>query len=847
MSKAAVLLCVLTLVAGSRSTGSAAALGTAITYQGRLSAGASPANGTYDFRFAVYDGATNGQQFGGAVTNTGTQVSVGLFTSVLDFGQGVFGGESRWLEIAVRTNGASAFTVLAPRQPLTPAPSALYAPNAGIALTADTADLAAGVATNSVTAAGIAPQQVVKSLNGLSDAVTLAAGANVSLGTNGGTLTINAAPGSGGANPMVIQVYTNGTVRGPGGTINTAGSTTAGIQEAIDALPKVTSFGPASGGGKIVLQAGTYNCSGQVIIPHEFPFDLWIEGQGPGNTLLVYSGTTNFVQSVCVSNSSNEPLNFQLKNLGFAYVHDTNLACLVYLTNGVNSIRVENCLFTTYQSLRPFGHAGGISLNFEAGAPTNAVGVIGFRANFRVSNKTTFDRCWFYGLADGLVIGGDRTTLRDLTFACIGHYWTNGPEGLPTRGTAWNRTNDPGSLRSLYTNVFAAGVGLVADYSLSDMNVDHCFWFECGMAIVSLMNNTTSPGPIVNVTGAVLETTEYGYFGILDETGDDAACFNILTTGGRQPLLAKFGTIDATTGAIGTKLVDSYMVENTFPFSLKFNGTDMAGIVPDTGNLTVSGGLSANTFWGSGAGLTQVVATAVSGTITNLLYASNVVAGGTLPAGTVEHNGMASGLPLVTDGAVRVWSNHIGARMVFDRAVTMSDALTVTGAQTNLSLIQAGGFYNVASPNAGPAPAGPSPLGLWGSMMMTNTQSILLAAAGTACALTNYDVIYTNGFNGVLAGGKLINTTAGWYRVGFSTSVAASNDPVEACLAINGSRDGRIAARAAASPDGACLNASGILYLPANTVVSLLLMDLNAGTSNVTATVWHAMLSVGTP
>jgi hypothetical protein len=54
-------------------------------------------------------------------------VTNGLFNTTLDFGPGVFGGDARWLDIAVRTNGGSAFTPLAPRQALTAAPYALTA------------------------------------------------------------------------------------------------------------------------------------------------------------------------------------------------------------------------------------------------------------------------------------------------------------------------------------------------------------------------------------------------------------------------------------------------------------------------------------------------------------------------------------------------------------------------------------------------------------------------------------------------------------------------------------------------------------------------------------------------
>ena len=55
-------------------------------------------------------------------------VSNGLFTVTLDFGTGVFNGDARWLDIAVKTNSAGGFTTLMPRQPLTPSPYVPYVP-----------------------------------------------------------------------------------------------------------------------------------------------------------------------------------------------------------------------------------------------------------------------------------------------------------------------------------------------------------------------------------------------------------------------------------------------------------------------------------------------------------------------------------------------------------------------------------------------------------------------------------------------------------------------------------------------------------------------------------------------
>jgi hypothetical protein len=111
-------------------TSAQAVIGTAFTYQGRLSDGGATANGAYDFRFRLYDAAADGLQIGPTVTQTGVLVSHGLFTATLDFGA-VFDGTALYLEIAVSPAGGGNYTPLSPRQALTPAPYANYARQAG--------------------------------------------------------------------------------------------------------------------------------------------------------------------------------------------------------------------------------------------------------------------------------------------------------------------------------------------------------------------------------------------------------------------------------------------------------------------------------------------------------------------------------------------------------------------------------------------------------------------------------------------------------------------------------------------------------------------------------------------
>ena len=103
-------------------------LGTAFTYQGQLKEAGIPTDGEYNFIFRLFDAGIGGAQVGGDVQVDEWPVSDGLFTVQLDFGAGVFSGDALWLEVSVRISGGGGeFTTLSPRQPMAPAPYALYA------------------------------------------------------------------------------------------------------------------------------------------------------------------------------------------------------------------------------------------------------------------------------------------------------------------------------------------------------------------------------------------------------------------------------------------------------------------------------------------------------------------------------------------------------------------------------------------------------------------------------------------------------------------------------------------------------------------------------------------------
>ncbi|HXI94071.1 MAG TPA: hypothetical protein VNO24_29200, partial [Blastocatellia bacterium] len=174
---------------------------TAFTYQGKLTDGANPANGNYDFEFKLFDGVSGGIQQGSTVQLLNVAVTSGIFTVQLDFGN-PFTGDRRFLDISVRQAGGGAFTPLTPRQQVTSNPYAIKSLNS---LTADGLSLACVNCVTSSQIAGVNGSAVIGqipvasvpagSANYIQNATAQQGSSNFNIsgdGTAGGTLSANA-------------------------------------------------------------------------------------------------------------------------------------------------------------------------------------------------------------------------------------------------------------------------------------------------------------------------------------------------------------------------------------------------------------------------------------------------------------------------------------------------------------------------------------------------------------------------------------------------------------------------------------------------------------------------------
>jgi hypothetical protein len=136
----------------------------AFTYQGRLNGPSGPADGAYDFSFALYSQAVGGPPVTTALFTDRVMVSNGLFVVNLQF-PNAFNGANRWLEISVRSNGTPTYVTLSPRQQITAAPYAIRAKEAlGVpAGTITGAMLADGSVTGAKLGFGAANQNLLAS------------------------------------------------------------------------------------------------------------------------------------------------------------------------------------------------------------------------------------------------------------------------------------------------------------------------------------------------------------------------------------------------------------------------------------------------------------------------------------------------------------------------------------------------------------------------------------------------------------------------------------------------------------------------------------------------------------
>ncbi|HKX84045.1 MAG TPA: hypothetical protein VJL58_07495, partial [Pyrinomonadaceae bacterium] len=149
---------------------------TSFTYQGSLTDAGSPANGSFQMQFKLFDALSGGTQIGSTIPDVPVTATNGVFKASLNFGSVPLSGANRWLEIAVRHNSGESYTTLSPREQIASSPYSVRT-------------LSAAMADDSQKLGGVAASEYVTTSNGgnsfIKNSVTGQTNANYNIDGNG--------------------------------------------------------------------------------------------------------------------------------------------------------------------------------------------------------------------------------------------------------------------------------------------------------------------------------------------------------------------------------------------------------------------------------------------------------------------------------------------------------------------------------------------------------------------------------------------------------------------------------------------------------------------------------------
>lgn len=559
---------------------------------------------------------------------------------------------------------------------------------------ADGSITSAQLANNSVTAAQLASGTAVKSLNGLTDAVTLAPGANVTFSTNLNTLTITAAGGGGGSGwaltgnggtapganflgttdnqalelkvnntrALRLEPNTNGAPNVIGGSsVNFATPDVAGVTIAGGGSTNYSGhyytnsvasyFGTIGGGNQNTIQSNSISSTigggaGATVLANAVYGTI---GGGSGNKVTGSFGTVPGGSSNTATNYS-FAAGLQAKaNHSGTFVWSDNSTITAFASTGTNQFLIRA--------------VGGVGIGTN-NPGTNALAVAGSVA------ATTFigDGSQLTGISGGG--GGSVTTVNTGPGLSGGPITTSGTISIPASGVVNSMLANPAVTVSAGTGL--SGGGSVALGGTTTLN-------NAGVLSVTAASPLVSSGgqnPQISLTGNIPDAQLSANVTRLDGTnvftGTNRFAGAVILTNTANVLVGNGTGLTALTpanlsaGTAGINISGNAATATTATTANNFSGAlagDVTGtqgatvVTPNiprlngtnifTGTNTFAGLVNLtnvnNTFTGNGAGLTGLTGAAIaSGSIADARLSANVplLNGTNVFSGTNTFNGL---------------------------------------------------------------------------------------------------------------------------------------------------------------------------------------------------------------
>ncbi|HZE71508.1 MAG TPA: tail fiber domain-containing protein [Pyrinomonadaceae bacterium] len=669
-----ILITVLVLVANV-----ARAQTSTFTYQGRLTDGAKPANGPYDFQFKLYDALTGGNQLpiGSPVTlnRSGVVATNGIFTVQLDFGASVFPGADRFLDIGVKRPTDSSYTSLNPRQQLASTPYSVQALSATNAVNATNATQLGGVAANQFvqtndTRMSDARDPLPGSTNYIQNSTAPQSASNFDISGNGsaaGTLSgnvVNATTQYNIGGNRVLSASGNNLFAGQNaGTSNTTGSSNA-FFGASAGTANQTGFNNSFFG----YLAGNFNSSGG-----QNSFFGW--QAGVFNTIALNGSF--FGAGAGQNNTTGNSNSFFGAGAGFSNTTGANNSFFGQSAGAANTSASGNAFFgssagfhnTTGPNNSFFGSAAGNANTtgsdnsfFGSGAgDLNSTGTSNsfFGSSAGAANTTGFSNA-FFGSAAG--ISNTTGTLNSFFGGNAGYSNTTGGANA-FFGLQAGTSNTTGNVNSFF--------GYHAGYANTTGAANSFFGEQAG-----LQNTTASENAFFGFNAGVSNTTgpSNAFF------GGNAGAFN--TTAGNNSFFGASAGQNNTTGTYNTFFGRNSGLSNTTENANTFLGSNTNG----------AAGITNTTAVGANASVTQsnsLVLGSING-VNGATADTNAGIGTTAPNARL-HIAVNGGNILLGDAGCAAGSTGIGFGSSLSGCTNYS--LRGDGTDTNINRPTGGAIY----------------------------------------------------------------------------------------------------------------------------------------------------------
>ena len=237
------------------------------------------------------------------------------------------------------------------------------------------------------------------------DTATLAT--NATSATYAGTATnlVNFNTASIVTNVVYVQFHPNGSVTMGGTNYNFGGSTTLGVMDIWNMLPKGTNYGLVNG-VCMDFDVGDFLFTAPLIFSNNYPYQITLRGGGIKATRFVdMRASPNGVPFVTFTGKNLFALGknqmIDVRDIDFiGYVDTTNV--LTYVDNFYSTAFFRNCTWSDWVSITNIGSGNVLSVLLTSGNPVP--GLVGLRFYSYLDHAAVLENCFFGpGLADGVV------------------------------------------------------------------------------------------------------------------------------------------------------------------------------------------------------------------------------------------------------------------------------------------------------------------------------------------------------------------------------------------------------------------------------------------------------------